>query len=140
ENRLFIAMMEFSVQTRRDQPSLPPSTCSWLWTSPPEGLEVASTPQRLNGLGDLPRREVPGDLGQVFVVPAQSASLQVIHGPGYPLVLRRRHRAQVLGLQEEQPTRSGLVLEFSIMRRQSCLKLFSAAFERGQRLGRCQSE
>src|SRR5262245_42207490 len=53
-------------------------------------IELASAAERLNSLGDLPRREVPGDLSQFFVSPAQPASLQVIHDPGYPVVLRRR--------------------------------------------------
>jgi hypothetical protein len=80
-----------------------------------------------NGRGsdEIRRCEVLGDLGQIFEFPHDPARQEVIHDSLHPVELRRCDRADILGLEEEQTRRTGLVVEFTIERRQALSKVLS---------------
>src|ERR1700674_622345 len=77
------------------------------------------------------RREVLGNLGDIFEMPHQLTRPYIVYDPLHPLELRRSHCADVLRLEEEQARRTRLVVELEIERRDAVAKQSRSSFECG---------
>src|SRR6266567_2956983 len=85
-------------------------------------------------------QEMLGQLRNLLGFPAQSARPEVIDDASHPGQLSRGHCSQILAFQQKQSRRAGLALQLAGQLRQVLLEQCGAPLERGQGLGRCQSE